>query len=186
MKNSISVDTNRQIVTGFKISQQPVHDIPHAEKLLVQCHRMRKSDTYVLDKGYDSEDIHRLIRDDLNAYSLIPVRTRKRKRIFGTYQRELARSFDHAYYHQRNKVETVFSVLKRKFGDALKARKFRAQVKELKIKLILYNISKIILAIFIRSVIEDFYKTQFSALLISNQPSKNPKAYQYPENVPEA
>jgi len=119
---------------------------------------MRKSDTYILDKGYDSEDIHRLIRDDLTAYSLIPLRDRKRKRISGYYRRELPRAFDLTLYHRRNLIETVFSVLKRKFGEALKARKYSGQIKELKIKLILYNISKIILAILICISSEEFYR----------------------------
>jgi hypothetical protein len=69
-----------------------------------------------MDKGYDSEDIHKLIHDTLDSGSLIPVRNRKR--ISGYYRRRLALSFDEEKYHQRNKVETL-------------------QIKEIKIKVIL-------------------------------------------------
>lgn len=158
LKSSISVDTDRQIITGLKISQHPVHDIPHAEKLLLQCHRRRRSDLYLMDKGYDSENIHTLIHETLNSVSLIPVRNRKRKRVSGYYRRRLVQSFDEEKYHQRNKVETVFSVLKRKFGEALKARKYRLQVKEIKIKVILYNISRIIGPLVFIIAIEEFYR----------------------------
>ena len=161
LKTSISVDTDRQTITGLKISQHPVHDIPHAEKLLRQCHRFRHSDLYVMDKGYDSEEIHELIRDTLNSGSLIPVRNRKRKRISGFYRKRLALLFDEDQYHQRNKVETVFSVLKRKFGESLKARKYRLQVKEIKIKVILYNLSRLISTLSFSILIEEFYRAAF-------------------------
>jgi hypothetical protein len=55
-------------------------------------------------------------------------------------------------------VETVFSVLKRKFGETLKARKYRLQVKVIKIKVILYNLSRIISTLSILILIEDFYR----------------------------
>jgi len=158
LKTSISVDTDQQIITGLKISQHSVHDILHAETLLKQCHRARHSDLYLMDKGYDSEDIHRLIRDTLNSGSLIPVRDRKRKRISGYYRRRIALSFDQEKYHQRNKVETVFSVLKRKFGESLKARKYRLQVKEIKIKVILYNLSRFVIAFSVLIIGEVFYR----------------------------
>jgi hypothetical protein len=51
LKTSIAIDTAQQIITGVKISKHPVHDIPHAEKILKQCHRTRKSDLYVMDKA---------------------------------------------------------------------------------------------------------------------------------------
>jgi len=45
--------------------------------------------------------------------------------------------FDSDRNHQRNKVETVFSIMKRKFAESLKARKYRLHVREIKIKMIL-------------------------------------------------
>jgi transposase len=158
LKTSIAVDTTQQVVTGLKVSQHPVHDILHAEKLLLQSHRTRQSSLYVMDKGYDSEEIHRLIRDTLNSCSLIPIRNRKRKRISGYYRRKMVSLFDSDQYHQRNKVETVFSVLKRKFGESLKSRKYRLQVKEIKIKVILYNLSRMMKLFCVLVLIEEFYR----------------------------
>ena len=168
LKTSISVDTDQQIVTGLKISQHPVHDIPHAEKLLKQCHRLIHSNLYVMDKGYDSEEIHELIHGTLNSCSLIPVRNRKRKRISGYYRRRIAQTFNEEKYHQRNKVETVFSVMKRKFGEALKARIYRLQVKEIKIKVILYNLSRMISPLSVLVRIEEFYRAQKRTIYMMN------------------
>lgn len=118
----------------------------------------RKSDLYDMNKGYDSENIHELIRDTLKSCSLIPVRTRKRKRISGYYRKRLDQSFDLEVYPQRNKVETASSVLKRKYGESLKARKYRLQVKEIKMKVIHYNLSRMISAFVLLILVRDFYK----------------------------
>jgi hypothetical protein len=61
LKLSISVDVKKGIVTGFKISGKPVHDAKHAMTLLKQCHRNRSLSYYLMDKGYDSENIHLLV-----------------------------------------------------------------------------------------------------------------------------
>jgi hypothetical protein len=51
-------------------------------------------------------------------------------------------AFDANRYRERNKVETAFSVLKRRSGGDLKALKYRYLIKEIKIKLILHNLTK--------------------------------------------
>ena len=142
LKVSISVDTDKVIVTGFKISGKPVHDTKHAIPLLKQCDKNRKSNYYVMDKGYDSEEIHSLVREELEAIAMIPLRERKRKKIKGKYRRKMIQEFEKVLYHIRNLAETMFSVIKRKYGEEIKARGYWNQVKEVKIKLLIHNLDR--------------------------------------------
>jgi transposase len=142
LKTSISVDTDQQVITGFVASKSRVHDTRHAEKLLRQCHKTRKSDCYVMDKGYDSESIHRLIREYLHANSVIPIRSWKNDIIGGTYRQEMACHFNDIVYPRRQLVENRFSVLKRKFSGDLKARRFVIQRKEIAGKMIVCNLHR--------------------------------------------
>jgi hypothetical protein len=73
LKVSISIDTKKFIITGFKISGKPIHDSKHAMTLLRQCHKNRQSKFYLMDKGYDSEAIHSLVREELEAVGSVPI-----------------------------------------------------------------------------------------------------------------
>ena len=108
---------------------------------------MRKSDYYVMDKEYDSKKIHSIIIEEIKTDSIIPVKEKKRKKISEKYGKLLNLVFDKIKYNQRNIVETIFSVVKRKLREMLRARKFRYQAKEIKIKLIGYKICKKIIEI---------------------------------------
>ena len=54
----------------------------------------------------------------------------------------MATEFDEDRYRRRQLVENKFSVLKRKFGGDLKARKFIVQMKEIANKMIVCNIHR--------------------------------------------
>jgi quaternary ammonium compound-resistance protein SugE len=95
-----------------------------------------------MDKGYDSEAIHSLVREELEAVAMIPLRERKRKKIKGKYRRKMIDEFEEILYHCRNLVETMFSVLKRKYGEEVKARKYWNQAKEVKLKLLVHNLDR--------------------------------------------
>lgn len=59
LKTSIAVDTRKQGILVGKISQKPVHDIIPVKALIGQTCRTA---CYVMDKGYDSEALHRRIQ----------------------------------------------------------------------------------------------------------------------------
>jgi len=113
-------------------------------------------------KGYDSESIHSLIREELNADSIIPIRSWKNERVGGIFRREMDEHFDEVRYHRRTLVETKFSVLKRKFGGDLKTRKFSNQRKELTCKMIICNLHQFLQFV----MIEVFYRAKCETLFV--------------------
>jgi hypothetical protein len=51
-----------------------------------------------------------------------------------------------AHYHRRSNVETTFSMIKRKFGEALKSKSYEGQVNEVLCKVVCHNICCLISA----------------------------------------
>jgi hypothetical protein len=161
LKTSIAVDASNLVIIGVKVSGRPVHDTKHAVTLLKQCHKTRKSEFYVMDKAYDSEDIHKLIRDELGSIAIIPVKDRKRKIIKGRYRRLMIENFDVALHRKRSMSETSNSVLKRKYGEEIRARIYRNQVKEIILKVVVYNLDRFVkvkIIVYLRISTEPFFQ----------------------------
>jgi hypothetical protein len=89
IKASIAVDSNKMIILGWKFSKVPVHDSQHAKSLINQVVRITRSGCFTMDKGYDSENIHKYIREIIKAKSVIPVRKWNGNIYFGKYRMEM-------------------------------------------------------------------------------------------------
>lgn len=143
LKLTIAIDTNTQYVMSNKIRLSPRNDTIDFMSVLkdLEC------DYVVADRGYDSKKNRRFVLRQMNSYPQIPYRS-----ISPVYRlRGGAKlKFHKEIYHQRSKVETVFSVIKRKYGNFILSKNFESQKKELIFRLIAYNVDrKLILSLVI-------------------------------------
>ena len=90
--------------------------------------------------GFDAKWVHQMIRKR-QILSMIPVRKKSDvvSRIKGRYRKQMKRTFDGTLYHQRNKCETIFSVIKRRFGSEIMAHNESMMTKELLCRVLAYN-----------------------------------------------
>lgn len=146
LKQTIAVETRRQLIVAIKIRYGPGSDSPDFIKVLKKLRPARQSVKLVVaDKGYDSERNHEFAHELLGARTVIPVRGLDRPgiRIKGRYRRKQRRDFDTKAYHQRVKVETVHSVEKRKMGDSVLAKRAGMQHRELILRAFAYNVARL-------------------------------------------
>ena len=64
-------------------------------------------------EGYDSEDKHVLVRDELHAISVIPARYEHvpMRKTYGRYRKQMKRGYSKLLHRQRNKNEVCISYL---------------------------------------------------------------------------
>lgn len=146
IKLSLAADVLQQIICTIKIRRAPTrHDIVDFRPIITKTSKISPLSVVTADKGYDSEDNHVLVRDMLHAFSVIPPRYEDVpvQKTHGSYRRQMKHGYSKLLYGQRNKDETILSVIKRLFGEHITSRLIRTQNRELSFRCIAYNMHRL-------------------------------------------
>ncbi len=140
-KLSAGSDMKTQLVIAVVIRHNSTgHEIKLFPKIFEEVTTVATPWIFVLDMGYDAEWVHQMIRRH-QIVSMIPVRKKSDTigRTKGRYRKQMRRGFDESLYHQRNKCETIFSVIKRRFGSEIKSYNGIMKERELLYRVLAYN-----------------------------------------------
>jgi hypothetical protein len=155
-KWAVALWTQPQLVLAQLSKRGPAGDYPDLPPLTRAAAEVISPGLVVADAGYDCEANHRHCREQLGVMALIPARTRRYVAISRTpYRMEMARLLGcerlgeagdanrQRAYRQRWKVETLMSVVKRRWGEALTARSEMMQRAQTLLRGLVYNIYRL-------------------------------------------
>jgi len=146
------------IITTALGMKGPSPDVVHFKKLAFESETAYPTDTLLADAGYDAEESHRYVREELGIHSIIPPRIGRptKKPPSGKYRREMVERFDKSTYGQRWQVETVMSMIKRNLREELFAKSYQAQIREMMLKVITHNTMILWVRGFLQSIPDPF------------------------------
>jgi hypothetical protein len=145
IKVSLGADILKQIICTVKIRRTPARlDNIDFRPLITKVPEMLPLSVVTDDKGYDSEDNHILVREELHVFSVIPARYEHVPiwKTHGRCRKQMKRGCSKLLYNQRNKDETILSVIKRLFGEHITS-KLVTQNRELCLRCIAYNMHRL-------------------------------------------
>lgn len=142
------VKTN--VITSVSISEAHANDSPYFAELVKTTSENFEIKEVSADKAYSSRENMEIV-DSVGAVPFIPFRknvtgkprgstTWKKMYHFFMFQRE--EFLEH--YHKRSNAETVFHMIKAKFGDAIRSKTKTAQVNEVLLKILCHNVYVVI------------------------------------------
>jgi hypothetical protein len=122
------VDVQQQILLAQRAHQGPGSDVRALPGLLAVAARGAPIRLVLADAEFDSEPNHEYIRQHLGAPSIIPAKRRGIPN--GAIRNQMFRAFPKKPYRQRAKIETVFSVVKRKLSSRAPGRSLTIQIRQ--------------------------------------------------------
>ena len=148
LKAHVMSGTMTNIVTAIEVTRGNVNDSPVLPTLTDKTAEGFQVTEVSADKAYISEANLRHIQGH-GAYPYIPFKsntTGKGSVMWGRMYAYFMLNQDafNEHYHRRSNVETVFSMVKGKFGDALLSKSETGQTNEILLKFLCHNIVVII------------------------------------------
>ncbi len=158
IKAHICIGVKTNIITGIEVTEGTGADslqfIPLAERTFENGFRVEEMSA---DKAYSSRDNHEYI-DQIGGTPYIAFRSNATGTVYSGNKARLWRKMFHYFqlnndefmehYHNRSNVETTFHAIKAKLGDSLKSKNYVSQANETLCKLIAYNITVLINAMY--------------------------------------
>lgn len=154
------VKTN--VVTAVEITNQYAGDSPQFKGLVEKTAANFVMNEVSADKAYLSRPNLKTVVDN-NAMPYIPFKSTSApvgksslwKQMFHYFSYNQERFMQS--YHKRSNVETTFSMIKAKFGDALRSKTERAQINEALCKILCHNICCLIQSMYELGLKPKFY-----------------------------
>ena len=150
LKIHIAVDIKSKKILSMKVTDEHVHDskmLPELVQNIIKSNSATASKLFA-DGAYDSNEIFRCLADNgilpcIKLRKNAKVRWKKGNTLRNlsviSQKKDLQRWKDNVSYGQRWIAETVFSCIKRRFGEYVYSVKLKHTIQEMMLKASLYN-----------------------------------------------
>ena len=165
VKAHIACGVNTNIITAARATVSNTHDTVYFKELLEATAMYFDVKEVSADKAYLSKKNLATV-EAIGAQAYIPFKvnstpdhghhTRDPLWVKAYHYYHLQREEFLEHYHKRSNVETVFHMIKSKFGAAVKAKMPTAQTNEVLVKILCHNICVLIQSMFELGIVPDF------------------------------